>query len=135
MKKWKPAFISRFISNLRRGAAGFGFAAILFACAGTIPEPGDNHLHYAAAHGYSTSLENLREGRALMLRKCDGCHSFPRIKRYAPEKWPAIMDSMRIEAKLSSHQDTLIRNYLMIASGNLRDSLAAVTAAKHSTPQ
>src|SRR4051812_42949533 len=102
MKKWKPASIFPSISRPRLGWAG---GLLLLACAGNVPEPGENHLRYAEKHGYSTTLEDLREGRALVLRKCEGCHSLYRMNRITPEKWPQVMDSMRVEAKLSPRQD------------------------------
>ena len=98
-------------------------AAMLLACAGNVPEPGESHVQWAQAHGQPSSLEELREGRQMLVQKCGGCHSLPRLRRYAPEKWPAIMDSMRVEAKLYPREDSLIRAYLTAASGQLRDSL------------
>ena len=128
MKPWNFACISRFIS---RSAAGLSLAFLLLSCA-TLPQPGESHLRYAERHGYVTTLPDLLEGRQLMVQKCTGCHSLPRIlnKRHNPETWPAIMDSMRVEAKLSSHQDSLIRTFILVASGQRRDSLAALKLAK-----
>jgi hypothetical protein len=127
MDLWKRIPLS--LSSLGRWA-GYGVALSLLACAGSPPMPGENHLRYAEQHGYVTTLPELEQGRSLFLQKCDRCHFQPRIKRRGPEKWPAIMDKMRLKAELSSRQDTLIRTYLMVASGNLRDSLATLKAPK-----
>jgi hypothetical protein len=127
MSPWKHIALS--LSTPARWI-GCGFALSLLACAGSAPVPGQNQLQYAEAHGYATTLPQLEQGRDIFLQKCDGCHFMPRVKRHAPEKWPAIMDKMRLNAKLSATQDTLVRTYLMVASGNLRDSLAAAKTLK-----
>ena len=131
MKNWKRACISRLISkSLLKNKAGFCLALFLSACMNNAPPPTASHLQYAEAHGYKTTLADLQEGRALVLRKCEGCHSLYRFKKGSPEKWPAIMDSMSIQAKLTPRQDTLIRTYLIVVSGHLRDSLTAAKAMK-----
>ena len=133
MKKWKRVCTSPSISSsaIFKSVAGFILAFLLFACT-SIPEPGQNHVRYAQQHGLDTSLADLQEGRRLMVNKCSGCHSVPRVlnKRHTPETWPIILDSMRIQAKLTPHQDTLIRTFIMVASGERRDSLAALKASK-----
>jgi len=99
---------------------------ILLACAVHIPEPSENHVRWAGEHGMTATLPELSEGRRLVVLKCDGCHSLPRLKRYAPKDWPAVMDSMRVNAELSAREDSLIRAYVTVASGWWRDSLAAL---------
>ncbi len=128
MKPWKPAFSSPSISRPRGAWAGWVWGLALLACAGSIPEPGESHLRWAEQHGIETTLPWLHEGMQLFVSKCDGCHSLPRLKRYAPSDWPSIMDSMWVEAKLSAREDTLIRAYVTVASGWWRDSLAALRA-------
>lgn len=133
MKKWKRACISPSISNTRvknRAGLGLGLALLLSACMNNAPPPGAGHLQYAEKHGYKTTLTELQEGRELVLRKCEGCHSLYRFRKASPEKWPVIMDSMSIQAKLTPRQDTLIRTYLIVVSGHLRDSLDALKTVK-----
>jgi len=133
MKKSKCACISRLISKTHlKNGAGLCFALLLSACMNNAPAPGAGHLQYAEAHGFKTTLAELQDGRDLVLRKCEGCHSLYRFRKASPEKWPVIMDSMSIQAKLTPQQDTLIRTYLIVVSGHLRDSLAAVKALKDS---
>ena len=93
MKPWKRACFSP--SPSKRGAAAG--ALCLLACAGTIPEPGEGHRLWAESHGHAATLEGLREGRRLLVQKCDGCHFLPKPRRYAPEDWPFWMDSMQVE--------------------------------------
>ncbi len=102
----------------------------LIACAGFIPEPGPSHLAWAHTHQLSVRIEELREGRILFVQKCDGCHFLPRLKRIAPKDWSGLMDSMRVEAKLSRREDSLIRTYVTVASGQWIDSLATVSIKK-----
>ncbi len=128
-KKSKSVFIFPSIFKI---AAGAGLALALSGCVDQTPQPGPAHLQYAATHGIATTLPDLQEGRTLVLRKCAGCHSSYRFKNGTPEGWPAIMDSMALEAKLTPHQDSLIRNYLLIISGHRQDSLAALKATKSS---
>lgn len=109
--------------------------AWLLACAGNVPEPGEGHVRWAGAHGYAPGLDTLRAGRGLFVQKCDGCHSLPRIRDYAPSDWPQWLDSMKVEfrnadAVLPAGEDLLIRNYLAVASGHWRDSIATLKAAK-----
>lgn len=122
MKPSKRACIFRCVSKRR---AGFLLALGLMACAGVVPEPGESQLRFAEQHGYSAVLPDLQAGRHVFLLKCNGCHSLPRLKRYAPEKWPHILDSMSLQAELEPRQDSLVRNFLQVASGQIRDSLAA----------
>lgn len=127
MKKSKPAFTFPFIFKI---AAGAGLALALASCVNYTPQPAAVHLQYAETHGIPTSLGNLQEGRGLVLRKCSGCHSYRRFKKGTPDGWPAIMDSMSREAKLTPRQDSLIRTYLIVVSGHMQDSLAALKAPK-----
>jgi hypothetical protein len=103
---------------------------VLCACAGLIPAPGAGHVRWARSHGYPDDLAGLQEGRRLFVQKCDGCHALPRPKEYEPREWPAWMDSMRVVFReegfdFPPRQDSLIRNYLAVASGHWRDSQAA----------
>ena len=125
MKNSKPAFVFPSISRI---AAGVSLALAIAGCVDPTPRPGPAHLQYAEAHEIRTTLAELQEGRGLVLRKCSGCHSAYRFKKGSPENWPAIMDSMAREAKLTPRQDSLIRNYLLVVSGRRQDSLAALKA-------
>ena len=126
MKSWKRACFSPCISDRFVWMATAW--VLLVACAVHIPEPGENHVRWAGEHGMTATLQELSEGRRLVVLKCDGCHAPPRFKRIAPKDWPAIMDSMRVNAELSAREDSLIRNYVTVASGWWRDSLAALRA-------
>jgi hypothetical protein len=128
MKPWKRVYIFPCIS---KRWAGFALACVLSACR-SVPEPGLSHVRYAEEHGYVTTLADLQAGRRLTILKCTGCHRLPRLlgRRLTPETWPGIMDTMRVKAKLSARQDSLIRTFVLVAAGQLQDSLAAAKAVK-----
>lgn len=111
-----------------------GLLAGLIGCAGYFPQPAEHHSPYAARLGYPATLADLHEGRRLFVMKCDGCHGLPGIQKFGTTKWVRWLDSMKVEAELSPREDTLVRAYVLAASGWLQDSLAAEREAKSKPP-
>lgn len=86
---------------------------------------------WASQKNLDSSLAHLGNGRRLYILKCDGCHSLLSVNRVPTHRWPAWIDSMRVEidkakGELTSKEAGLIRNYLVVASGYLADSLETV---------
>ena len=118
-------------STARTGLApwiGAFLLACLSGCAGYFPQPAEHHLPYATRLGYPATLASLSEGRTVFVMKCDGCHGLPGIQKfsgpYAGQKWNRWLDSMRTEAELTPREDSLVRAYVLSASGWLQGSLA-----------
>ena len=107
---------------------GAGLLAGLIGCVGYFPLPEEHHLPYATRLGYPATLASLNDGRHIFVMKCDGCHGLPSIRKFSgplsETKWNQWLDSMRTEAELSPREDSLVRAYVLSASGWLQDSLA-----------
>ena len=58
-------------------------------------------------------LEQLSQGRDLLLRRCGGCHDVPRPGDEPRDKWPAQMDDMAQRAGIDGGQRHLIEQYLL----------------------
>lgn len=69
----------------------------------------------AAAAACSGSLPRL-PGRTLYVRKCSACHTLHLPAAYPAERWPAIMEAMKGEAKLTEEEARDIERYVLTAA-------------------
>jgi hypothetical protein len=95
-----------------------------------IPQPYRAHSLWAAQQGLDSTLTSLTNGRNLYVMKCDGCHSLYSVDRIMTRQWPMWIDSMRTEIRMAQgiltlEESNAIRNFLVVASGYLADSIAA----------
>ncbi len=70
------------------------------------------------AKNCNTSVEKLKMGRELYLKKCGGCHSLYLPSQYTKHEWQKIMNEMQKPAKINNYQKELIIKYLIIKSKN-----------------
>lgn len=62
----------------------------------------------------SVALADLKEGRALLIRKCSGCHRTPLPAEYRAAEWPKHVTDMAERSKLDDKQKALIERYLVV---------------------
>ncbi len=84
-----------------------GFAA----CA---PQP--PHATALDAERAHVALDQLTEGRGLLLEKCGACHRAPLPTAYRPLEWPKKLDEMAERSKLDGRQRHMIEQYLVVMS-------------------
>jgi len=58
------------------------------------------------------TLEELNQGRALLMEKCGQCHGVPAPRKHDAEGWKPTMASMQVKAQISDAQRELIYKYL-----------------------
>lgn len=81
---------------------------VLLACARSMPPTATLH----DAQRVNLPLAELHEGRALLIRKCGGCHLTPQPRQYSASEWPQKIGEMAERAKLDPHQIVLLQRYL-----------------------
>jgi hypothetical protein len=64
------------------------------------------------------ALEQLHEGRTLMIEKCGGCHRPPLPAEKAAAAWPKALDEMSERSKLDGRQRHMIEKYLVVMASN-----------------
>jgi mono/diheme cytochrome c family protein len=101
-------------------ASSLGAAAA--ACATPFPHPGAAEVGVLRARDPEARLENLEHGRALYLGKCGGCHLVIEPARFPADAWPAKVERMNQERRVTLAPDELedITRYLVAASRMLR---------------
>ena len=60
------------------------------------------------------ALEQLSEGRSLMIEKCGGCHRPPLPIEKVATAWPKALDEMSTRSKLDTRQRHMIEQYLVV---------------------
>jgi len=70
-------------------------AALLVACASGLREPTAADADFLRARYADASLAGLRQGRALYVARCAGCHALQSPSSLAPEKWRGEVRQMR----------------------------------------
>lgn len=88
------------------------------ACAAQLPQPTAATLEVAQSRRADASLDQLREGRALYVRNCSGCHDLLLPHTQVPERWSTFIQQMRRdeEVTLSDRDAELIEQYLYATS-------------------
>ena len=98
-----------FSSVLTSSVAALAFAA---ACSGGLPRPNAPDAERAAARWPTVQLTDLKEGRAIYVRKCGGCHRLYLPSKFSPQHWEASMDEMSSRAELTTAQRLKLEAYL-----------------------
>jgi cytochrome c5 len=63
------------------------------------------------------TMQQLRLGNKIYIRDCSGCHALHKPSEFTAEKWPPILDTMFVKAKISdSATKALITDYLIAKS-------------------
>ena len=114
MRKRNSASSSR--PGSRIGALALLAAACLAACVGGLPRLSPAQIDRAARRWPGTTPGDLEQGRSLYVTKCSACHTLRLPSRYPARRWPAIMDSMQKQARLSDDAKELILRYLLSAA-------------------
>ncbi|MBP6516219.1 MAG: hypothetical protein KA242_04150 [Chitinophagales bacterium] len=60
----------------------------------------------------TATLDELNQGRALLMEKCGQCHGIPAPRKHDAEGWKPTMASMQVKAQISDAQRELIYKYL-----------------------
>lgn len=60
------------------------------------------------------ALEDLQQGRTLLMAKCGGCHNVPVPQEHTVADWPKKLDDMSARAGLTPVQHDLIELYLVV---------------------
>jgi hypothetical protein len=93
-------------------------------CSVNVPVPTESYVIYANNHGRDLTLPLLTQGHTQYVAYCGGCHGLRAPIRFAPEKWPDLLNDMVERAEVPAVHIPPIRDYLQIAAGYLRDSVA-----------
>ncbi len=63
------------------------------------------------------TIEKLKETHTLYINKCGSCHGLKDPKSESEEAWRKIVPPMAKKAKISSAEQDLILNYLLVMRG------------------
>src|SRR5512138_253222 len=66
------------------------------------------------------ALEQLHEGRSLMIEKCGACHRPPLPTEKLATQWPKALDEMSTRSKLDNRQRHMIEQYLVVMASTSR---------------
>lgn len=61
----------------------------------------------------TTTSSNDHNGSELYREKCGGCHRLHSKNEYTKAEWMQILQLMKIKAKLTEKENSLIKNYLI----------------------
>jgi cytochrome c5 len=87
---------------------------VLIACASYKPiAPTQTDVDRAAQTTPGITLTDLNEGKAIFESKCHKCHSLKRPFTKSGDEIEAALPKMAKRAKLDSHQEELVLNYLL----------------------
>jgi mono/diheme cytochrome c family protein len=86
---------------------------LLTACLSVhLPEPNADMVALAQRERPDASLDSLAAGRALVLKRCAGCHRPPEPAMTADEDWPELLEQMGRKARLGPEDTARIDAYL-----------------------
>src|SRR5262249_32971782 len=83
--------------------------AFVAACATPPPQ-----VSAADAQRANIALDQLQQGRTLLVTKCSGCHTTPLPSEAAASAWPGKLGEMAARAHLSPNERHLIELYLVV---------------------
>lgn len=63
----------------------------------------------------AVSLEDLKKGRELYVKKCSGCHQLYLPKQFNEKEWEMTLNIMQEEAEISDEEVQLILQYITSA--------------------
>ena len=70
---------------------------------------------FSCSQGYIVKMnENTHypKGRDLFASKCNGCHKLPYPEQFTATQWDSILVPMKIKAKLTDEEQSMILNWL-----------------------
>jgi len=94
-------------------------------CAATLGQPTAQDAEWASRRWSTTSLEDLRKGRAAYVEKCAGCHNLHTPEQYSPTEWEGYVAYMTADAKLTAEEQVLITRFLVSASARARGEVVS----------
>ena len=74
--------------------------------------PGEEQVTAVQMKHPGATLANLTEGYKLYTGACTNCHGTKSIYRIAEAKWPAIINDMAYEAKLTATEKEALTKYI-----------------------
>jgi hypothetical protein len=101
------------------------FIFLLFAVAACTPsnnlnkekDDANTELLLAREKVPGITMEQLKQGNRMYIRKCSGCHALHKPSQFTPQQWHPILIKMFEKAKVKdSTTKVLIRNYLVAKS-------------------
>jgi mono/diheme cytochrome c family protein len=60
----------------------------------------------------TVSLENLKTGREIYVKKCSSCHQLHLPNQYTEKVWMSNLNEMQARAKISDEEKQLIYQYI-----------------------
>ena len=84
-----------------------------WACAGLLPEPRVEDLARSNTSYPGLQLLDLRQGRALYMKNCAGCHALHAPSQLDSFQWERIMSKMQLKAKINDSTKDSIMKYLL----------------------
>ncbi|HEY4800306.1 MAG TPA: hypothetical protein VII99_14595 [Bacteroidia bacterium] len=92
----------------------FGFIAIELACCSTpLLIPSEQDAARTKTTETAVTLEELKSGHELYIRKCGNCHYLYRPNRFTEEKWKAKIPKMALKAKISGDEQNRVLRYIL----------------------
>jgi len=82
---------------------------VLISCAPPLPVATE-----ADAQRSHVELAQLEAGRALLIKKCSGCHDTPSPGQRSPSDWPHQVGAMQQRAGIDASQRALIEQFLVV---------------------
>ena len=87
---------------------------LLVACASYKPmAPSQSDADRAAKTMPGVTLADLEQGKAIFETHCHKCHSLKRPFNHTGDEIEAVLPKMAKRAKLDSHQEKLVLDYLL----------------------
>ena len=83
-------------------------------CVAPLILPTEQDVERAQSDGKNVSLETLKTGHSLYQNKCGGCHYLYRPAKFSEEKWRSEMPEMSEKSKITTEEQEIILNYLLI---------------------
>lgn len=87
-------------------------------CAGLLPEPRVEDLVRSNPTYPGLQLSDLRQGRALYMKYCAGCHALHAPSERDSLQWERSMSKMQLKAKIDDGTKDSIMKYLQTFAKN-----------------
>jgi cytochrome c5 len=68
----------------------------------------------------NVALEQLTQGRGLLIEKCSACHHTPLPTEHLASDWPMRLDEMAARSNLDARQRRLIEQYLVVMASSAK---------------